>query len=193
MLDSASYFGFSVSRDAVTRHLEKVTADLQPRSGAHRVRILLHKDGRLETNCSPLSPLPPRPLRVCVSRIHTDSRDPFLFHKTTNRELYDSELQKARKLGFFDVLFLNEKGELTEGAITNVFVEKNGRLYPPPVECGLLCGTCRRSLMESGPRVLERVMYVKDLQDADAVYVSNALRGLIGVKLEYHKDTEENE
>jgi para-aminobenzoate synthetase/4-amino-4-deoxychorismate lyase len=39
--------------------------------------------------------------------------------------------------GHFDAVFLNEKGELTEGARTNVFVERGGVLMTPPLAAGL--------------------------------------------------------
>ena len=75
------------------------------------------------------------------------------------------------------MLFLNTRGELTEGAISNVFVEKNGRWLTPPVQCGLLAGVYRRHLLETQANVEEQVLLVEDLRGAEAVYICNAVRG----------------
>jgi len=76
------------------------------------------------------------------------------------------------------VLFLNLRGEVTEGAISNVFIEKDGGWSTPPVECGLLAGVYRRHLLETRPEIEERVLTLDDLQGADSIYLTNAVRGL---------------
>jgi para-aminobenzoate synthetase/4-amino-4-deoxychorismate lyase len=108
----------------------------------------------------------------------TDSSDVFLFHKTTHRELYNRELARARASGFFDTLFCNERGELTEGAITNVYVKQHGVLFTPPLRCGVLAGTVRQSLLAAG-KAREKVLTPSDLRTAEEVYVSNALVGTV--------------
>ena len=82
------------------------------------------------------------------------------------------------------MLFLNLRGEVTEGAISNVFVVKDCRWFTPPVECGLLAGVYRRHLLETRPEIEERVMSLDDLRSADAIYLCNAVRGLRRVTLE---------
>ena len=101
-----------------------------------------------------------------------------LFHKTTHRPLYAEAFQAAAQAGFDDVLFLNLRGEVTEGAISNIFIEKDGRIFTPPIECGLLAGVQRRSILEMRPDVEERVLSIEDLRQADAIYLSNAVHGL---------------
>src|SRR5262249_17040028 len=145
-----------------------------------RVRLVLHSSGDVEISAEPLPGLGKDPVKIRFSNQHTDSTDPFYFHKTTRRTLYEDELRKARGEGFFDVLFENERGEVTEGAITNVFIKKEGTLLTPPVECGLLAGTFRRHLLDSQPFPIEvRVLSKRDLKEADQVLICNALRGLI--------------
>ena len=56
-------------------------------------------------------------------------------------------------------MFLNERGEVTEGSRTNVFVERDGVWLTPPLSCGALDGCLRREMIEAGaPRVEERVL-----------------------------------
>jgi para-aminobenzoate synthetase/4-amino-4-deoxychorismate lyase len=99
--------------------------------------------------------------------------------------VYAEAFNEAARDGFDDVLFFNLRGELTEGAISNVFLEKNGRWLTPPVECGLLAGVYRRSLLETRPEIIEHVLFADDLRCADAVYLANAVRGLRRVQIEW--------
>ena len=100
------------------------------------------------------------------------------FHKTTHRALYEEALQAANQAGFDEVVFLNQRGEVTEAAFHNLFIEKDGHLLTPPIDCGLLPGIKRRHILASNPNARESVLSIEDLRQADAVYLSNAVRGL---------------
>ena len=63
-----------------------------------------------------------------------------------------------------------------------IFILKNKKLYTPKLECGLLVGVLRESLLES-KRAEEKVLHLKDLKEADRVYIGNSVRGLIEAKL----------
>ena len=91
--------------------------------------------------------------RVRFAPQRTDPADAMLYHKTTHRPLYQPAFAQAAAAGFDDVLFLNVRGEVTEGAISNVFIEKDGRWATPPVECGLLAGVYRRHLLATRPEM----------------------------------------
>ena len=82
----------------------------------------------------------------------------------------------------FDALFFNEKGELTEGARSNVFLVKDGAWFTPPIQSGLLNGVMRKEVLNSY-KVQEQKLYREDLTNADEVYLSNSLRGLVRVSL----------
>ena len=179
--DSADFFDFTCVRTVVRDALLDFAAafeDSQPR----KVRLLLDGEGGLEIGAETLREealgLQSRPVRVCLAAEHSDARDPLLFHKTTHRPLYARALQAAQQAGYDDVLFFNGEGELTESAIANVFVEKDDRLYTPPIGCGLLAGVERRHLLATLANSEERVLTIEDLRHADAVYLANAVRGL---------------
>ncbi len=99
-------------------------------------------------------------------------------HKTTLRSVYDQELTKARAQGCDEILFLNELEELTEGAISNLFLENEGRWYTPPVACGVLPGVMRRHLLESLGHAEERVLTLENLYAADNIWLCSSVRGL---------------
>jgi para-aminobenzoate synthetase/4-amino-4-deoxychorismate lyase len=128
------------------------------------------------------------PVRVTISRKRICSADQCLRHKTTRREFYDRELRQAQAEGFGEVLFLNERDEVTEGAISNVFIEKQGAWFTPPVGCGLLPGVYRRHLLETMPNTSERVLLLNDLLEADAIYLCNAVRGCRKAVIEIPED-----
>ncbi len=75
-------------------------------------------------------------------------------------------------------MFANERGELTEGTISNIFLEIDGELVTPPVSSGLLNGTFRQDLVEQG-KAGEQVLYPDDLKKARAIYLGNSVRGLL--------------
>jgi para-aminobenzoate synthetase/4-amino-4-deoxychorismate lyase len=186
LADSANYFDFACDRDAIRNALEQHAqqfAECAPR----KVRLLLDAAGNFEIASEALPPRgeEDRIARVRISPQRTDPADPMLFHKTTHRPLYALEYLEAQRDGFDDVLFLNQRGEVTEGAISNVFIEKVGRWSTPPVECGLLAGVFRRHLLETRPEIEERVLQLNDLRMADAVYIANAVRGLRQVVIEW--------
>ena len=68
---------------------------------------------------------------------------------------------------------MNTEGYITEGAIHNIFIVKDGQWLTPPVTDGLLPGILRSSL-----NVAERHITLEDLLSADQVYLGNSVRGL---------------
>ena len=92
-------------------------------------------------------------------------------------------MDKIRSGRCFEVIHLNTRGELTEGARSNIFVKIRGTLFTPPVECGLLPGVLRSRLLAAG-RCKEKILYRRDLEKAQAVYCGNSVRGLVKVTIE---------
>ena len=177
---SAVYFGFTCDPEAVRQALAKRTSTFE--SPAQRVRLLLDEDGGIEIGALPFElPAPGAVLRYAVSQRSVDAGDPHRYHKTTRRELLDGELARLKtETGCGEVIFANGRGELTEGSYTNLFVERGGRLFTPPVSSGLLDGTLRRSLFaDPATDIVEEVLRPEDLATADAIYLGNSLRGLL--------------
>jgi para-aminobenzoate synthetase/4-amino-4-deoxychorismate lyase len=180
---SAAYLDFAWEREAVAEPLRAYCATL-PTAIPHRVRLLLNESGKASITSAPLEPEAWRG-RIRLAAERTRSDDVFLRHKTTHRFLYERELARARAEGFDEVLFLNERGEVTEGAISNLFIEREGRLLTPPLACGLLPGVLRRHLLATRPEAEERVLRLEDVRSAEAIYLGSALRGLRKVDLQH--------
>lgn len=169
---SAGYFSFDLDLSLLKKELRK-----QVSAGEFKIRVLLGPDGKIKIKKTSLEEVR-LPIKVGLSSQRIDSVDPWLYHKTTQRSFYDQELKAARKQGFFEVIFLNRQGQLSEGAISNIFIQKGKMLYTPPIKCGLLAGVLRQDLLNRG-KAKEKILYPQDLFVADKVYVGNSIRGLL--------------
>jgi len=121
-------------------------------------------------------------VRIAPERIR--SGDWHQAHKTSHRPLYDPALRQAQSEGLWDMLFFNERDELVEGARSSVFVRLGGRLVTAPLESGALPGLMRgRVLADPSHDAVERTISLDDLQQAQALFLCNAVRGLFQVRL----------
>lgn len=173
MADSAAYFGLGFDRVAIIELLNSQSFAAEPM----RVRLTLDDAGPAVTAV----PLPPNPpvFRFAIAPERLDSQSLWLAHKTTNRAFYDEPRIRAHDAhGVDEVLFLNERGELTEGSITSLFVERDGLFRTPSLSSGLLPGTLRAELIATG-RAVEQVLTLDDLESAEAIWLGNSVRGLL--------------
>ncbi len=171
MRASAEYFGSAVSdtqyRTLLGRSDGGFTADDMI------VRLLIDRHGAARVEFTPFVARR-EPIRLVLAASPVDSSDVFLFHKTTNRTVYDRA--RIEQPGADDVVLWNERGEVTETCIANIVVDINGALVTPPVSCGLLPGIGRGALVASG-EVRERVISVDELARATQIWVVNSVRG----------------
>ncbi|RUX12355.1 hypothetical protein EOA27_20175, partial [Mesorhizobium sp. M2A.F.Ca.ET.037.01.1.1] len=118
-----------------------------------------------------------------LARVRLDSGDTLLRHKTSRRDAYQHARAEYLASRADEVLLANERGELCEGTITNLFADLgNGPLATPRLDCGLLPGILRGELLDEG-RAVEAIYSFDDLKAAKAIFVGNSLRGLIPARL----------
>jgi len=170
--DSAEYFGIPLNIDCIRRNLTKIEVTIK--NCPHKVRLLISQDGAISCESVQLKDSAQRcPVRLRLASIPVDSSNPFLYHKTTNRKIYDSVRVAAADCD--DTLLWNERGEITETTIANVIVKLDGELVTPPVSCGLLPGTYRAWMIDR-KKVKEKVIMVDDLKRCEAIYIINSVR-----------------
>ncbi|MBU9443458.1 aminodeoxychorismate synthase component I [Burkholderia multivorans] len=184
---SADAFGFRFDADALRRAIDTRCAALDG-DGPYRMKLSLAKDGTLDIVAVALKPLPAGPVRVWLAADHgfapTRANDALLLHKTTRRADYDRAWQAAEALGGFDMLFVNERGELTEGGRSNLFVKLDGQWVTPPLASGVLPGVMRAVLLDDPAfGAVERIVTRDDLARAQALLLTNALRGALDAVL----------
>jgi para-aminobenzoate synthetase / 4-amino-4-deoxychorismate lyase len=183
---SARFFDYPFDRHAVQTTLETRSKALG--SGTWRIRLLLKSDGTLEISQTELSTETKTASHDILFRVSDqpiDSQNTFIYHKTTRRDLFDTARTKAqRNKGCDEVLFLNEKGEVTEGTISNLFIRKGGRFLTPPISCGLLAGTLRAHLLaDPSLSLCEEILTLDDVLSADEIFFGNSVRGLQKARL----------
>lgn len=168
--ESAEHFGFTIDESLFKLEPEK--------NGI--MRILLSKNGNYEIQYLPYSRTPIN--HIEISDIILDSTNELLRYKTTLKPWYEKSYERIRREEVYDEIFFNERGELCEGARTNILLEIDGKFYTPPLSSGLLNGVLRQNLLDSGVCV-EKILYKKDLLEADNIYCINSVRGIKRVEL----------
>ncbi|MBN2200866.1 aminodeoxychorismate synthase component I, partial [bacterium] len=173
MAESAAYF--SIPADpAGWREILTATAAGLP-GIRHKVRLTVDRKGIPECGAERLpEPRTSGPVAVRLAQSSVDSTDPFLYHKTTHRAVYDNA--RAGRPGCEDVILWNERDEVTESTIANIVFESDGGLWTPPVSSGLLAGTYRGWMLSRG-LIRERVLPVDELRKCSRILLVNSVQG----------------
>jgi para-aminobenzoate synthetase / 4-amino-4-deoxychorismate lyase len=169
--NSAQYFGFPFDEKRLKKALHEYSGS--NKHGLIKVRLLLEKDGVFTIDGQPITQQD-TVLKVSIAKEPVDKSNIFLYHKTTNREIY-STFQKQKPPEVFDILLWNQEGELTEFTNGNLVLELDGTLWTPPVKSGLLAGTFRDRLVEKG-EIQEKVLTHSDLKKASKIWFINSVR-----------------
>ncbi len=177
---SAHFFAYPLNR----QELEQALAAIQS-SEPLRIRVLLNSTGQYRIEATPIGRSTSE-VTLTLAKNPVDSGDLFLRHKTTHREVYESAKADAGEAD--DVVLWNERGEITETTIYNLFLEIDGEILTPALSSGLLAGTLRRELLESG-KAREAILCLGDLEKASRIFVGNSVRGLLPA---HHVDTSDN-
>ncbi|MFF2856957.1 aminotransferase class IV, partial [Peribacillus sp. NPDC058002] len=179
MKQSADYFDYRFSelclRDRLQKYAELNLGTLQ------KVRVLLNENGEIEVSGQAIKPLDAE-FTAILAETPISSANPFLFHKTTNRDVYEGF--QMNNPDFQDVLLWNEEGLITEFTNGNVVVKINGEFYTPPVDSGLLAGTFRQDLIRK-KEIKEKTISKDDLNNAEEIWFINSVRGKLKVNLTF--------
>jgi len=178
---SARYFGFAWDEAAARAYLTLACQAL-PAGQPHRLRLAMNSAGAFAVQTGALAPLQ-EPVRILLADEATDSSDLFLRHKSTVRERYDAAWKAADAQGAFDKLFFNERGELTEGGRSNVFLRMEGMWITPPLSTGILPGVMRAVIIDAWG-AQERIVTRDMLLAAEEIVVCNSLRGAMRASLQ---------
>ncbi len=170
---SAAALGFAFDRHAVRNELQAATFG---RPSAARVRLLLARSGAVAVELGPLPEPPARGWRVALAPMTVPATDLRRVHKTTDRTFYD---RPKRESAADEVVFV-DGGQITEGSITSVFVERGGRLVTPPLAAGLIPGVLRAELL-ADDRAVEGQLEPGDL--TEGLWLGNSVRGLTQARL----------
>ena len=169
--DSALYLDVPVDIAEVEAALLAAVPEgaAQPR----RARLLVSRTGEIKISLQPAPANADAIARLAVAPAPVNRSNPFLYHKTTHRDVY--EQAKAASPGYDDVVLWNEAGEVTETTIANIAIECKGRLITPPVRCGLLAGVFRNAMLAQG-KLAEAPITLDELREAPRIFLLNSVR-----------------
>ncbi|MCM2290870.1 aminotransferase class IV family protein [Allorhizobium sp. BGMRC 0089] len=176
---SADALGFRLPVKPEAALKEAVSGDV-----ALRVRLIMNFRGKIEVTVTPFEPVAESTVwRLKIAeKTRLKSDDPLYRHKTSRRDPYEAARAEYSKDEADEVLLTNERGELCEGTITNLFVEgPDGILITPPLASGLLPGILRADLIRE--RKARSEVVKPDMLKGKRIFVGNALRGLIRCEL----------
>lgn len=178
LLRSARYFDIPMNPGQIRQTLLEFSGTIcWPKA---RVRLLLDAHGQCTIQSNELEPKNDSAAEVVLADSPVNKADRCLYHKTTNREIYDKH--RRTHPSFFDVLLWNEDREMTEFTTGNLVVNIDGELLTPPLESGLLPGTFREELLKRKD-ISEKTIYKEDLIKASGIWFINSVRKWVEVKL----------
>jgi para-aminobenzoate synthetase/4-amino-4-deoxychorismate lyase len=181
MGESAEYFGMPFDA-AHAEALLTSSAREHLATAVVRGRIVLDPSGDVRASAEPFADesAPSIPRAVALASRPVDRSDLRLYHKTTDRRVYDSASAGVSER--FDTLLWNADRQVTELTRGNLVVERQGARWTPPVHCGLLAGTLREELVEPG-QVMEGIVMLDELPSFDRLWFVNSLRGWVPITL----------
>ena len=123
--------------------------------------------------------------RLLISEVRRNEKSVMPKVKSSNYLDNIFEKRKAAEKGYDDILFLNTEGKVAETAIANIFFLKDGNLFTPDTDSGILNGIVREKILEiaenTGIKTEEGKFSLEDLKNADEVFLTNSLMGVMPV------------
>lgn len=181
---AADFFLFNYNEKEIKKRINTLIDSLD--YGNYKVKVILNKWGNIKLECENIVE-ELNNIKVVISEKRVNSRDKFQYFKTTNRELYNKEFLKYKKIGYDEVIFLNENDVITEGSYTNIFIVKQKEIITPPINAGILNGIYRKQLLKNNKEIKEQNITIDDIKQAHEVFVCNSVRKKIKVTEVWYK------
>ncbi|RLC11462.1 MAG: hypothetical protein DRH43_04090 [Deltaproteobacteria bacterium] len=188
MLEGCQFFAFPFSKneamDTLKSGLDEIPLNTEARL---RLNLICYGDHHVEktefrTSWELLKKVTTQQasgVKLVLAPFQRCSSSPLVRFKTTSylENIFVSTW--ARRQGFFDALFTNERGEITEGSVTNIFFLSKGEIFTPPTDAGLLPGVTRKQIIKVagmlGFSLTECTVRAADLKQFDGAFVTNSV------------------
>lgn len=176
------FFGIKTPMEKITQKVAQTLAPARMHTGRKVLKITVSPENLLVTareNVYGRSDYE-RGFRTDFSEVRRNETSPFTFHKTLNYGDCLLEKRRAKDRGIDEPVFLNMKGEIAEGASTNVFFVRQGQVLTPPVSSGLLPGILRGYICDvCGAR--EQAITPEEAAECEEMFLTNSLLGVMPV------------
>ena len=124
--NSAKYLAFRFNKNLLKKNLANISSNYLDNS--HKTRVLLSKSGKFTITSDIIEDdLSGNQDKLVISKTRINSSDPMLYHKTTNRRLYDRIKRQSKESD--DVIIVNERDEITETSIYNIVIKKKQPIH----------------------------------------------------------------
>lgn len=132
---------------------------------------------RLLVTASP-APEAGTPVRLATVSVRRNPASPASRHKTLSYIDSVMALREAHQAGADEAMMFNTAGRPASAAAANLVFRIDGEIVTPPLSEGILAGTTRTRLLAALPEMVERRLTRAEAKTADALVLTNALRGL---------------
>jgi len=173
---SAKYFDFPIDVSLIEKRLLELSTTLSAaeENKPHKIRLVLSPTGQIDCQSASITETQnQQPIQIKLASVPIDPSNRFLYHKTTQRDVYDQA--KIDTPDCDDILLWNKRGEITESCVANVVVDIKGELITPPISSGLLAGTFRAWLLDQ-QKISEEIITIDDILLANRIYLINSVR-----------------
>lgn len=174
-LAAATAKGFSLPHEEVVRTGIEQLLNAEPYS-LGRLRLLFSKDRfvAVHQNYSDIN----KPIDLAVIE---DSREvESISIKAFPYQNRLALLERAQKAGFDEIICVNDRGQVTEGAVSSFLFRIDGEWVTSPLSAGILPGVQRGVVIERCG-VIVRQIAKSDLERVDAAFVISSLKIAVSV------------
>lgn len=179
----------NIAMDSVRQQAKKLSQAQLITEG--RIKLICFRDIEGVSMAMTLTPfqrelyLEKKAVTLGVSKIRRNPSSPMCFIKSLNYAENILAHETVKRSGYQEALFLNNNQKLCEAAMSNIFWVKNNTVYTPDIGCGLLDGITRGQIIEVCHRLNIKVLQgsygLEELLQADEVFATNSLRGVIPI------------
>jgi branched-chain amino acid aminotransferase len=126
-----------------------------------------------------------RPIATGIYKEHFKSRHTLSNLKSINSLVFVMAGIYAKENKLDEIIILNDAGHICEANASNFFLVKDAVIYTPPLSEGCVDGVMRKQTIsfaeKKGLQLIQKPLSIEELLNADEVFFSSGVRGLITV------------
>lgn len=121
--------------------------------------------------------------KACISQFSQNENHLLPHLKTTSFILYRLAYARAEESGFDEAIILNNRGYVSEGSRSNIFLVKDNTVFTPSLSSGCLAGITRKAIFDLAKiyniKIYEGNFTLRDLHTAEEIFLTNSLMGVM--------------
>lgn len=125
-------------------------------------------------------------LHLIVSKLRSDEQSPLTRIKQTGILWKILARAEAKREGADDAILLNTQGRVAEATSSNVFWMRDGKLFTPSLDSGILAGITRSVVIalarEHGTAVVEGEFALDELSAADEAFLTSSISEIVSIR-----------